>query len=111
MKKKFITATLLLALILPVGQISIASEKASSAANQESSTMKNVVSDSAITAAIKAKFIADDQVSALNIHVDTVNGKVTLTGKVPSESAKERAIAIAKATNGVHEVVSNLELR
>ncbi|ETN98758.1 transport-associated protein [Reticulomyxa filosa] len=77
----------------------------------ESSTVKNVVSDSAITAAVKSKFIADSDIKSLSIHVETVNGKVTLIGQVPSAAMKEKAIDIAKNSDGVAEVISKLTVK
>lgn len=36
------------------------------------------------------------------------NGIVTLQGAVPSESARARAVAIARGTPGVHQVIDKL---
>jgi hyperosmotically inducible periplasmic protein len=44
-------------------------------------------------------------VRANDINVDTKNGVVTLKGEVQSAAAKTRAIELAKATNGVRDVV------
>ena len=76
----------------------------------ESSYAKNLASDTAITTKIKLKLLDDDQVSGLDVHVKTINGKVTLAGVVPDQEAKDRVIAIAKLTNGVAKVYSNLEV-
>lgn len=76
----------------------------------ESSYAKNLASDTAITTKIKLKLLDDDQVSGLDIHVRTINGKVTLTGVVPDQEAKDRVAAIAKLTNGVAKVYSKLKL-
>ena len=42
------------------------------------------------------------------MNVDTRNGVVTLTGDVDSPLAKERAVQIARNTDGVREVVDNI---
>jgi hyperosmotically inducible protein len=76
----------------------------------ESSSLENLVSDSVITTSIKRKFLADNIISSFDIKVVTINGKVTLTGIVPSNEAKERAIHVAKSTKGVLEVLPNLEI-
>lgn len=78
---------------------------------KETSTANNVISDSAITAAIKSKYLADSKVKGLQIHVTTINGKVTLTGQVPNDDMEENAIAIARDTDGVKEVISKLEVK
>jgi hyperosmotically inducible protein len=65
-------------------------------------------SDVGITTAVKSKLAADDTVKAYQINVDTKEGVVTLTGEVPSQAAKETAVQIARATDGVNSVVDNL---
>ena len=67
--------------------------------------------DSAITASIKAKFAADDDVKAHNIDVDTVNGIVTLSGVVDSAEEKAKAAQIAAATDGVRRVNNTLQIK
>jgi hyperosmotically inducible protein len=61
--------------------------------------------DPGITTAVKTKFASDDTVKANDINVDTKNGVVTLKGEVPTPAAKTRALELAKATNGVRDVV------
>lgn len=61
--------------------------------------------DPGITTAVKSKLASDDTVRASDINVDTKNGVVTLKGEVPSAAAKTRAMALAKATDGVRDVV------
>ncbi|MFN7038083.1 MAG: BON domain-containing protein [Alphaproteobacteria bacterium] len=77
----------------------------------ENEHQKNhLFADSTLTAAIKAKYIADEKLKSLFIHVVTHEGKVTLTGKVGDKEEAERAEEIAKNTNGVKEVISKLEI-
>lgn len=64
--------------------------------------------DPGITTAVKAKFAADDVVKAYKIDVDTRDRVVTLTGAVDSSQAKERAVTLARGTDGVNNVVDNL---
>ena len=66
--------------------------------------------DAAITAAVKSKFLADSAVSGLKIDVDTSNGIVTLTGSVSSRAEADRAVTMARATEGVTRVVNNLRV-
>ena len=61
--------------------------------------------DPGITTAVKSKLASDDTVKATDINVDTSNGVVTLKGEVPSAAAKTRALELAKATDGVRDVV------
>ncbi len=74
----------------------------------QSNGVKNLVSDSKITVAIKLKLLKDSNVNSLDIGVETINGKVTLKGLVPSDSAKDNIIKIAKSTDNVIDVTSML---
>jgi len=63
------------------------------------------------TAAIKARYALDPDLSVLDISVDTTDGRVTLAGHVDSPELIARAIGIALARDDVHEVVSTLQVR
>jgi len=68
------------------------------------------ISDAALTTTVKSKFLADDMVKGLNIDVDTENGVVTLTGNVSSRAEADRAMMLARQTEGVSRVVDNLKV-
>jgi osmotically-inducible protein OsmY len=68
-------------------------------------------SDAAITAKIKAKFIAEHNLSVWNIAINTTEGHVTLAGTIPEHSAIAKAMALALETDGVRDVTSNLQVR
>jgi len=65
-------------------------------------------SDTGITTAVKTKFASDDIVKAADINVDTKDKVVTLRGEVQTSAAKDRAVEIARATDGVRDVVDVL---
>lgn len=69
-----------------------------------------VMTDAAVTSAVKTKFLADTAVSGLKIDVDTRDGMVTLGGMVPTKTEADRAVAIARDTSGVKSVVNNLRI-
>jgi hyperosmotically inducible protein len=69
-----------------------------------------VITDAAITSAVKAKFLADTTVKGLRIDVDTSNGMVTLNGNVTSKAEADRAMTLARNTDGVKSVHSNLKI-
>jgi len=77
-------------------------------AAKDERTFGTIASDASITAAINVKYVKDDLVSAIDINVDTYEGKVTLTGTVPSKKARGRAITIAKSSKGVKSVTPKL---
>ncbi|MFN2387771.1 MAG: BON domain-containing protein [Thermoanaerobaculia bacterium] len=64
--------------------------------------------DAGLTTKIKTKLAADDTVKAYQIDVDTKEKVVTLTGSVDSQAAKDQAIALARSTAGVVDVVDNI---
>lgn len=64
-------------------------------------TVGEITDDATITARVKRKLFADDEISALAIDVDTHRGTVTLTGTVPNEAALARALELARVTRGV----------
>lgn len=65
-------------------------------------------SDPGITTAVKTKLAADDQVKAYQIDVDTNDGVVTLSGAVQTQMAKDRAVQLARETDGVTRVEDRL---
>jgi hypothetical protein len=62
------------------------------------------------TAKIKSKMALDDSVDALDIDVDTTNGVVTLSGSADSEISRNRAVQLARETDGVRSVVDRLSI-
>jgi hyperosmotically inducible protein len=73
-------------------------------------TAQEALSDGALTAKIKAKMALDDSVKALDLNVDTVNAVVTVTGRVRTRAERERALALARETDGVRQVVDRIAL-
>jgi hyperosmotically inducible periplasmic protein len=82
-------------------------EKAAIAAEK----MKEGVGEAALTSKIKAKMALDDSVKARAIDVTTNGSTVTLTGTVGSAGERERAVALARETSGVNQVIDRLEIR
>jgi hyperosmotically inducible periplasmic protein len=67
--------------------------------------------DPGITTSVKSKLTTDDLVKARRIDVDTRDKVVTLTGEVNSADERERALQIARDTNGVTNVIDQLNVR
>jgi osmotically-inducible protein OsmY len=82
-------------------------EKTAAAADQA----RRALNDGSITAKIKAKMALDDTVKALDIDVDTVGTTVTLSGVVGSDTQRQKALQLARETDGVKQVVDQLRLR
>ena len=68
------------------------------------------ITDAAITSAVKAKFLADTTVKGLRFDVDTDNGMVTLNGNVSSRAEADRAMTLARNTDGVKGVHDNMKV-
>ena len=73
-------------------------------------TAGTTVDDSAITASVKAKLVADKPSNLTRVDVDTNRGTVYLNGSVESAEQKARAEQLAWQANGVRTVVNNLQV-
>ena len=69
------------------------------------------VSDTAITASIKADLLKDPDLSVLKIDVDTRDGVVALNGLAENDAARSRAEKIAQGIKGVREVHNHLVVK
>ncbi|MGD8760687.1 MAG: BON domain-containing protein [Desulfobacteraceae bacterium] len=66
--------------------------------------------DKVIGSKIKSRLIVEPEIRSLNIDVDVHRGVVTLTGMVDTGNQKNRAIEIARSTEGTLRVVDNLKV-
>jgi osmotically-inducible protein OsmY len=73
--------------------------------------LRDAASEAALTTKIKAKMALDDLVKARSIDVTTEGTVVTMSGTVNSQAERERALALAKQTEGVTRVIDRLQLR
>lgn len=80
-------------------------------ASQAGQAIADATADARTTATIKAKLVASRDLSALNISVSTSAGVVTLSGFVNSPEDIGKAVMLAMETQGVHEVVSTLQVK
>lgn len=70
----------------------------------------SAIKDAWLVMKIHSEFVDEDVLDGSNIDVDVKNGMVTLQGTVPSEAARARAIAAAKANDGVKGVTDQLRI-
>lgn len=111
MKNMFYVVLVLLGVQLAAGCTPVLVAGAGAAGyyvGKDSRSAGRIADDAAITASVKARLAKDNLTSVIDIDVDTYNGVVTLYGKVPSERALDRAVAVARHTRGVRRVVSKL---
>lgn len=103
---KTVLNTLLIATILSTA-VAFTVPLVSNAA--EGDPVATKLSDSVITAKVKAEFAADKIVSATDIKVETDSkGLVQLSGKAKTKVEAEKAVSIAKNTKGVTAVKSDI---
>src|SRR5687767_15190951 len=70
----------------------------------------STIKDGWLVMKVHSEMVDEDVLSGSDIDVDVKNGVVTLQGTVPSEAARARAIAVAKANDGVKSVVDQLRI-
>ena len=81
-------------------------ERTSQAAQQT----RRALNDGGLTAKIKAKMALDDAVKALDLDVDTSGTVVTVSGRVRTDSERQRALRLARETYGVTKVVDQIQV-
>src|SRR5438445_3940597 len=69
------------------------------------------IDNSAITTKVKAEFVKDEVVKALDVNVKTFRGEVQLSGFVDTAEQKARAEQIAKTVPGVISVTNNITVK
>jgi hyperosmotically inducible periplasmic protein len=69
------------------------------------------VDDTAITTAVKARFVDNKTVDASAISVETLNGTVMLSGFAKSGAEKTVAESLAWKVNGVKQVKNEIAIR
>src|SRR6266478_5535467 len=71
--------------------------------------VKDAAHDATITTKIKAKMTLDDSIKARSIDVSTDGSTVTLAGTVGSVAEHDRALALARETDGVTYVIDRVK--
>ena len=72
---------------------------------------RRLAAGAALTAKIKSKMALDDTIEAGDINVDTDGSVVTLRGVVGSQAERERAVQLARETDGVSSIINALAIR
>lgn len=81
------------------------------ASTREHKSTGEYIDDAAITTKVKSEMIADKEVSAHEINVNTNRGIVHLTGTVQSRAEANKAASIARKVAGVRGVENNIEVK
>jgi osmotically-inducible protein OsmY len=75
------------------------------------STAGQYVDDVAITAKVKAKLLDSGQVDGLDVDVNSLNGRVTLSGWASSTAESKKATQLAASVDGVRSVNNQLKIK
>lgn len=103
-------STLALASMLSLGAGSLVMAATPMTPNDDNPAMNESdqpVSDTWITTKVKTELATTDGVKSMDITVKTVNGAVTLTGVLASDTAVNKAVAAARSVKGVKSVDSS----
>jgi osmotically-inducible protein OsmY len=74
-------------------------------------TVGAYVDDTAITTAVKGRYVDNKDVDATSIRVETLNGTVMLSGFAKNATEKSTAESIAWKVNGVKAVKNEIAVR
>jgi len=88
-----------------------AMDKAASATERGMAKAGEAMGDAAITGKVKTALIADPDVKALRIDVDTKDNVVTLNGTADTQANADKAVTIAKGIDGVKSVDNRLTIK
>lgn len=72
--------------------------------------MRDTSLDAVTTTKVKAALGLSKSVSSFELDVDSDDGRVTLTGTLPSQEAEASALRIAADTSGVVEVIDRIDV-
>jgi hypothetical protein len=73
--------------------------------------LKESMAEGSLVAKIKSKMALDDLVKARSVDVSVNDDVVTLSGNVGSRAERDRAVTLARETQGVRSVVDHLQIR
>jgi hyperosmotically inducible protein len=76
----------------------------------ESAKAREQLADAWLTTKIQSKFVGDREIKATDINVSSHDGVVTLKGRVLNDPMRKLAVAIAQNTDGVRQVVDQLNV-
>ena len=101
---------LIAAAALGTGAVFTSMAYAADADNKPKQSVGEYASDATVTTKVKAAFVADKQLSALDIAVETNNGVATLTGTVGTAAEADHAAKVTRGIEGVKQVMNNIKV-
>lgn len=107
-QKSIIAAIFVILIVVAVGYYSYGDRYRNITADINS--VDKYTGDAATTTRVKTALALNKQVSAFDIHVETSNNNVTLTGQVTTDNDSRVAEEIVRGTKGVAIVANNLKV-
>jgi osmotically-inducible protein OsmY len=107
-QKPIIAAVIVILIVVAVGYYSYSDRYRNITADIDS--VDKYTGGAATTTRVKTVLALNKQVSAFDIHVETSNNNVTLSGQVPTDNDRRVAEEIVRRTEGVATVVNNLKV-
>jgi hyperosmotically inducible periplasmic protein len=106
----FVGASVAIAAVATYGMAQSTTDKMEQKAKGAAQDAKTGISDSWLTAKTKIALYGDDRIKGGQVSVETVQGAVSLRGKVDSDDAKAAAASVAQAVEGVKSVRNDLQV-
>lgn len=107
-QKPIIAAVVVILIVVAVGYYSYGDRYRN--INADINSVDKYTGDAATTTRVKTALALNKQVSVFDIHVETSNNNVTLTGQVPTDNDRRVAEEIVRGTKGVATVANNLKV-
>lgn len=105
-----LSAAVLAAAALALGACASSNPKTNESTKSE--TTGQYIDDATLTAKVKTAIASDVGVkAAANVNVETYRGVVQLSGFADSDAQASRAVAAAKAVNGVRSVKNDMRIK
>jgi hyperosmotically inducible protein len=80
-------------------------------ATQDRERIAGYVGDATLTAKVKTALVRAPDLSAMDVNVETSNGRVLLSGFVESDEQRKKALQVASSVDGVKEVKDGMTIK
>src|SRR6266498_3502837 len=107
-QKSIIAAVVVILIVVAVGYYSYGDRYRNITADINS--VDRYTGDAATTTRVKSALALNKQVSVYDIHVETSNNNVTLTGQVPTDNDRRVGEENVRGTKGDATVINNLKV-
>ena len=94
----------------PKAEVQQTASDAAATVKVEGAKAREQLADAWLTTKIQSKFVGDREIKATDINVSSHDGVVTLKGRVLNDPMRKLAVAIAQNTDGVRQVVDQLNV-